>query len=244
LNKASFVTYYNHNKMNHYIILSVILSLALCAHGSDSLISNADNVLLSTSSLISAHNNTQLIVLEDGNVILSHVKSGIVIWSTNTQAKGVAPYQLVLQNNGNLELLDSTAQVLWASKTANSGCAPYKLSVTNAADIEDCKGNVVWSAVHRGLVSYMNKRTGNNPCYEVGTACADVVGMTSTQLVAVANIIQNYNDIGTIWSQVSGQLGKTSVYFVVGGYEWYSWFTYGCTCTCNGVAGTFLIVHQ
>jgi len=118
----------------------------------DTLVSNKDLNVLSSSprtGLTSPSFDTSLFVTGDGNVVFSVVRSGKVLWNTNTAgANGVAPYFLTLQNDGNLVLSDSTAAVFWSSNTKNVGTAPYKLKLRDVQklSIVDADGELVWSA--------------------------------------------------------------------------------------------------
>ena len=44
-----------------------------------------------------------------------------VNWTSNTAGKGVAPYLLNMQKDGNLVLSDSTKATMWESGTAGQG---------------------------------------------------------------------------------------------------------------------------
>jgi hypothetical protein len=103
-----------------------------------------------TEILYSPSGNTKLTVQDDGNVVLSD--NGRAVWSTNTAGiNGAAPYKLIMQSNGNLELQDSTSRVFWASKTVNLAnmCAPYKLKLrdVHSLKIVDCNDTPIWSAL-------------------------------------------------------------------------------------------------
>jgi len=121
----------------------------------DTLISNKEvNTLFSSpyTLLTSPLYKTALYVLEDGEVILSDLTTGKVLWTTGTAGvKGVAPYTLKMQHDGNLVLADSKATVFWSTNTANAGsCAPYKLRLrdnTSPLNIVDCNGTPVWTAI-------------------------------------------------------------------------------------------------
>jgi len=103
-----------------------------------------------TEILYSPSGNTNLTVQGDGNVVL--FDNGRALWSTKTAGiNGAAPYKLIMQSNGNLELQDNTSRVFWASKTVNLAnmCAPYKLKVRdiNSLKIVDCNETPIWSAL-------------------------------------------------------------------------------------------------
>jgi len=118
----------------------------------DTLVSNKDLNVISSSprtGLSSPSFDTSLIVTEDGNVVFSVIRTGKVIWSSNTAGvNGVAPYRLTMQNDGQLVLQDSTNAVFWSSNTKNIGTGPYKLKVRDVQrlTIVDRDGELVWSA--------------------------------------------------------------------------------------------------
>jgi hypothetical protein len=107
--------------------------------------------LTSTSSIVSATNKVQLVVQGDGNVVLSAGSN--VLWSTGTAGKGVAPYTLTIQDDGNLVLTDSHSSALWSSGTAGLGYGPYRLKVrdTNQLLVVDRDSTPLWS-YSKGLI--------------------------------------------------------------------------------------------
>jgi len=90
----------------------------------------------------------KLAISGDGNAVLSDVSNGKVYWSSDTAGKGVAPFRLVMQNDGNLVLSDSRSTSLWSSRTTGVGCAPYSLKVRDVTklNVVDCNGDPIWSA--------------------------------------------------------------------------------------------------
>jgi len=118
----------------------------------DTLFSNTVNVLQSSpnSLLVSPSYQTSLGLTEDGNLELTSIDSGKVIWSTSTGGQGVAPYTLLLQESGNLELRDGTNSILWQTYTANSGRAPYRLKLRDVETLVlvDSNSEPLWSATN------------------------------------------------------------------------------------------------
>jgi len=119
----------------------------------DTLISHAKVNILSSSpatTLVSPGHYTKLDVHDDGNVVLSDISTGKVLWASNTAGvNGVAPYRLTMQKNGNLVLLDSQSQIFWATNTAHVGPSPYKLKLRDTPSslyIVDANGELIWSA--------------------------------------------------------------------------------------------------
>jgi hypothetical protein len=116
----------------------------LMSDGTRQITSNPTEILYSPSG------NTNLTVQGDGNVVLYN--NDRLVWSTKTAGiNGAAPYKLIMQSNGNLELQDNTSRVFWASNTVNLAnmCAPYKLKVRdiNSLKIVDCNETPIWSAL-------------------------------------------------------------------------------------------------
>jgi|NOAtaT_6_FD_contig_111_537912_length_1593_multi_5_in_0_out_0_2 hypothetical protein len=69
-------------------------------------------------------------VQTDGNFVLytsNSFESKHAIWSSNTYGKGTAPYQLRMQDDGNLVLYDAYQKPIWASDTWNKGSKPHHL---------------------------------------------------------------------------------------------------------------------
>jgi len=102
----------------------------------DTLISAADDTYNYPASISSNGNPivsptcaTKLVVQTDGNVVLSDVKSGRTLWSTNTAGKGTGPYKLTIQNSGNLVLNDANSQTLWSTGPFSAGVAPFFLKI-------------------------------------------------------------------------------------------------------------------
>jgi len=114
----------------------------------DTLLSGTTLTSSPSTTLASPGFYTQLIVQNDGNVVVSDVNGGKVHWSTNTAGKGVAPYSLTLGNDGNLALTDSKSTVLWSTNTSNKGFAPYRLKLRDVLTLEivDSNGSSMWSA--------------------------------------------------------------------------------------------------
>jgi len=103
----------------------------------------------SSSIMVSPGYYTKLAVQEDGNVVLSDVSNGKVFWSTNTAGQGVGPFRLILNLEGNLELIDSQSTVLWLSKTVNKGVGPYRLKLQDIVSLRivDSNSAPMWTAL-------------------------------------------------------------------------------------------------
>jgi len=237
-----------------YKILFVVLSLlVLITQARDTLVSNGDNTLLSSSSLISPNNITKLTINNDGYVIFSNIHSGRVYWSAKTLAgsEGVAPFQLTLQNDGNVILSDAKSRIFWSSNSGNNnaGCAPYSLTVRDdpiSLNVADCAGARVWTAnVQVGGVSTNNHKRSNT-CYEVLTTCTNVYGFSGAQIVLIAGIVQDQTTLSGVFTTLESNLGLTlSVFSISGGFGWYSEYRHAATCTCDVTGGIeYVIINQ
>jgi hypothetical protein len=112
------------------------------------LISKGDATL--NTLLVSPSHTTKLVVQEDGDVVLSDIESGKVYWSSNTAGvKGVAPFHLTMQEDGNLVLVDDVNTIFWSTNTANMGTAPYRLKLRDDVllSVVDSNGYTFWSAL-------------------------------------------------------------------------------------------------
>jgi hypothetical protein len=101
--------------------------------------------LLSGQSLSSG--NYKLLLNDNGNLGLYNSSGdsiNSVIWQSNTENKGVTPYILLLQTDGNLVIMDSKSQIIWSSDT--SGQPPLKLVLSPNGNlcIVDNTGKSIW----------------------------------------------------------------------------------------------------
>ena len=51
--------------------------------------------------------------------------SSTPIWTTKTNGKGTGPYKMIMQDDGNLVLLDSLKAKLWESGLKNAAPQPW-----------------------------------------------------------------------------------------------------------------------
>jgi hypothetical protein len=89
-------------------------------------------------------------VQDDGNFVLyesDDFQAKNAFWSSNSYAKGNAPYSLRMQNDGNLVLYDRNNTPVWASNTWNKGTAPYRLVMENNRNLSiyDKNNMQTWS---------------------------------------------------------------------------------------------------
>jgi len=106
-------------------------------------------LISSTQTLTSPLCETRLTVQNDGNVVLSDIKTGKVYWTTNTAGvNGVAPYHLTMEEDGDLVLYDSKGTPFWASNTAGKGAGPYHLKLRDIVSLAvvDSNGEPLWEA--------------------------------------------------------------------------------------------------
>lgn len=84
----------------------------------------------------------------DGNFVVYKHPEKKVLWTSKTYGKGVAPYTLRLQNDGNLVVYDGRNSVIWASATNGKGQAPYKLVMLDDGNLtlRDSKELIFWGS--------------------------------------------------------------------------------------------------
>ena len=76
--------------------------------------------------LVSQNGDFQLVLQQDGNLVLSQLSSNLVLWSSQTA--GQPSYVLAMQPDGNLVLYDQATppNVLWNSQTnGHEGAYPF-----------------------------------------------------------------------------------------------------------------------
>jgi len=234
--------------MSNYHLLILIVAFVLCVDAKNTLIPNTNNFALSSPArLISPNNTTQLIVQNNGSVVLSHLKTGKIFWTTNTAGvNGVAPYRFAMENNGNLVLSDANSNVFWSSKTINIGCAPWSLTFTDSLSIIDCKGKSVWSA-GAGIVGSGSSLGDNYKkttlCYEQAPACENIYGLDAEDLSVLEGIVNGATTVDAVFTgAVSYLSAPLTVFWVPSSYVWYSYYTEAALCSCTD--NTFLIVKQ
>lgn len=52
-------------------------------------------------------------------------------WSTGTKGKGVGPFRILLQTNGNLVIYGADDKMTWESNTAKNSGGPFRLIMQN-----------------------------------------------------------------------------------------------------------------
>jgi len=122
----------------------------------DTLLTNGDGESYISSAnpqtiMVSPSRNTgsKLTIQNDGNLLLTDMATNTIRWTSNTAGiNGTAPYSLILQKSGNLEIVDSHNKVYWQTNTANIGFAPYKLKLRDilSLSVVDSNGTPIWSA--------------------------------------------------------------------------------------------------
>ena len=97
----------------------------------------------------------------DGNVVGS--QGSRPFWASNTNGRGVGPYRLTMQADGNLVAYDSTNKAIWASNTNGKGVAPYYfvMQADRNAVIYGAKG-ATW-ATNTNIVVVANRVVARPP---------------------------------------------------------------------------------
>lgn len=122
-------------------------SFSYCYPFSDTLLPGQK--LLQCQALKSADGSHLLSIQSDGNLVLYNTTVNTYPqnspFATNTAVgeigKGIAPYNLFYQNDGNIVLYDSVSAVIWASNTVNK--ASTKLVLQNDGNLILYNGNIV-----------------------------------------------------------------------------------------------------
>ena len=88
------------------------------------------------------------VVQDDGNYVVYDAKTESAVWNSRTAKKGLKPYKLILQPDGNLELRDSTNKDIWVSNYGTIGTGPYALGLQNdgSLNVFDSTDAVTWSS--------------------------------------------------------------------------------------------------
>jgi DNA-binding beta-propeller fold protein YncE len=122
-------------------------SSSLTSYNTESLYNSPQNTyLLSGQSLVSG--NYKLLLNENGNLALynslDNANVNSVIWQSNTENKGVKPYVLILQSDGNLVIIDNQNQIIWSSNTKGQSPLKLVLSPNGNLCIVDNTGKSIW----------------------------------------------------------------------------------------------------
>ena len=102
-------------------------------------------------SLVSRNGLFDARVQTDGNLVIYKHPEGKAVWSSKTYGKGAAPYNLSMQNDGNLVLYDGRRFVIWASNTMGKGEMPYRLIMQDNGNLvmKDGKNLMFWASSTR-----------------------------------------------------------------------------------------------
>lgn len=111
----------------------------------------SDKKLFQGQFLVSLSRNYFATIQPDANLVVyvsSHLCSANIIYSSNTKSKGMPPYYLICQNDGNLVIYDSKETPLWATNTWGKGNKPYSLIIQDDGNLvmSDSVGVIIWSA--------------------------------------------------------------------------------------------------
>lgn len=98
--------------------------------------------------LVSKNGRYEARLQMDGNFVIYKYPENKALWTSKTYGKGVAPYILKLQNDGNLVVYDGRNSVIWASGTNGKGQAPYKLVMLDDGNLSlrDSKELIFWGS--------------------------------------------------------------------------------------------------
>lgn len=123
--------------------------------------SGADNRCINTmyegclpqgQSLISSNGNWMMLMRNDGDLVITDLKTNKAKWSVysakyTTRPKGKGPYQLCLNKDGIISILNREKQWLWQSDTAGKGVGPFRLVMHDAGYIVllDSRGVPTWA---------------------------------------------------------------------------------------------------
>ena len=89
----------------------------------------------------------------DGNLVIKqsldffNLDAAPALWESGTAGKGTAPYQLIMQSDGNLVIYDSRQSPTWASNTWHNGRGEYKVELDNNGELKiiESNGSIRWS---------------------------------------------------------------------------------------------------
>ena len=83
----------------------------------------------------------------NGDLALYKEPGGHNRWRTETDGKGNAPYTTILEEDGNLRVVEAGGDTLWESGTGGQGEGPYKLKVQDDGNvvIYDKDKNPTWA---------------------------------------------------------------------------------------------------
>ena len=112
------------------------------------------NVLPQDQSLFSLNGFYKGTVHTDGNFVLwstpayNQMGKNNFIWSIETRNVGTWPYNLKMQDDGNLVLLDANNKVCWSSNTAGQGKAPYSMVIQDDGNVHiyDSTPKSLWNS--------------------------------------------------------------------------------------------------
>ncbi len=87
-----------------------------------------------------------LVMQDDGNLVIYDKKDGSVKWSTGTNGKGTPPYRLMMQTDGNLIVYDNNNTVLWATSTNGQGGNMLTLTDDKNVIMTSPSNKKIWSS--------------------------------------------------------------------------------------------------
>ncbi len=106
--------------------------------------------LAQTQYLPSLNGLYNLVIQADGNLVSYRTRDFVpanAVWASGTNGKGLAPFRLAMQSDGNLVIYDSTNKATWATNTNGVGTAPFCLIMQDDRNlvVYDSTGTPTWS---------------------------------------------------------------------------------------------------
>ncbi len=135
------------------VLLLSLMGISECLE-SNSETQGPQSTLNQNQKLISSGQSYFVVMQTDGNFVLysSGAKNGrgsdMPTWASNTGGISSGPYSLVMQNDGNLVVLDGIQRPLWASNTGGEGTGPFKFKIGEDGNmtVTGSNGQITWSS--------------------------------------------------------------------------------------------------
>ena len=126
-----------------------------------------DDAMQSGEEMISKNDQFAFKLQSDGNLVLSHCSD--VLWASDTNGKGRAPFKLKLQNHDNhLVLYDADSKAIWATgvykgKDGKQWKEGGYTRLTNDGNfaVYDGDNNIMWSTGTKGGLEKWNGNESN-----------------------------------------------------------------------------------
>jgi hypothetical protein len=177
-----------------------------------------------TTTTLAAFAGGTLNLQDNGELVIKNA-AGTSVWSTGTSNKGVKPYKLVMQNDGNLVLYDSKDIPWWASKQGRiehyyeeTPCFPGGVRYRSVECKDDSNNNIVSNS----LCSSQTEPSGKENCeYQSGaesTTTPDETSGTGTGAESTPTPDETSGTgTGTGTGDESTTKSSNTVWYIVGG---------------------------